>query len=120
MIRDSLLLSATTNKGNEMAKRVSTHGAGRDAMLEALRNREPFVTGGAFSATAPSHVSTLDSGRLSGEDFDRFREDAPTIDYIVWSYATPIAWVTRAGTVYRVKQRFSLTTTKHQGMLYTL
>jgi hypothetical protein len=85
---------------------------------EAIGRREPFNTYGALCAT-DHKVGPWDSGRLSGEDLDRFRADMPHITYVVWSYATPIAWVA-GDEVYRVKQKFSVTTSQHQGKLYML
>lgn len=85
----------------------------------AIGNREPFNTHGALCATAHK-VGPWDSGRLSGADLDQFREDMAKIVYVVWSYVTPIAWVTEDGTVYKVSQRFSVTTSQHQGKLYLL
>jgi hypothetical protein len=61
---------------------------------------------------------------LAGADLDAFRLDKNQMTYVVYSYATPIAWVTRSADgsahVHRVEQRFSRTTSKHQGMLYMM
>ena len=38
-----------------------------------------------------------------------------TAVYVVWSYQTPIAWVDADGTVTVPDQRYSVTTTQHQG-----
>lgn len=86
---------------------------------EAIGRREPFQTYGALCAT-DHKVGPWDSGRLSGVDLDKFREDMAGIVYVVWSYATPIAWVHEDGSVYRVKQKFSVTTSQHQGKTYLL
>lgn len=40
--------------------------------------------------------------------------------YVVWSYATPIAWIDNVGRAHRVPEKFSVSTSKHQGKLYTL
>lgn len=101
--------------------RATTYGAGRTRLEGALMDREPFTTGGALRGdTYPNGTSTWESGRLSGEDLDTFKQDASTITYIVFSYATPIAWVTRSGKVHHVAQRFSPTTSKHQGAIGAL
>jgi hypothetical protein len=110
-----------TTTGEKMPKRVATYGQGRLGLRDALVNREPFVTSGALSATVEEHGSGWNSGRLTGDDLDRWKSDSKTGSlYVVWSYATPIAWVRSDGEVYRVSQRFSPTTSKHQGMLYML
>lgn len=88
----------------------------------AIRDREDFRTSGALMGESTS-VGRYDSGRLSGADYDQFVLDAPFIDYVVWSYSTPIAWHytdlsgTRTGW-HVVAQKFSSTTTKHQSNLY--
>ena len=96
------------------------------ATAEAIGRHETFETYGALRGErrdANPHrdrFSVWDSGRLSGNDLDRFREDLAGIVYIVFSYATPIAWVNEDGSVHKVGQRFSVTTSKHQGKLYML
>lgn len=98
-------------------KRLTTRGY---ATAEAIRHREPFTTSGALKGCyAATGMRLWQSGALSGEDLDRFKEDAPAIDYVVISYATPIAWHTLDGW-YKVAQRFSVTTSRHQGLLYLL
>jgi hypothetical protein len=91
---------------------------------EAIGRHETFETYGALRGErrdpSVNRFSVWDSGRLSGNDLDRFREDLPGIVYIVFSYATPIAWVNEDGTVHRVGQKFSMTTSHHQGRLYLL
>jgi hypothetical protein len=87
------------------------------ATAEAIRDRKVFTTHGALQAIA---APVSNAGRLSGEDRERFHADCERIVYAVYSYATPIAWVRADGQIYRVKQRFSVTTSKHQGTLYLL
>ena len=86
----------------------------------AIGNRQDVTTYGALAARNVSGLGPWDSGRLSGVDYEQFRKDAPNIVYVVTSYATPIAWVTRDGSVHKVAQKFSVTTSKHQGKLYLL
>lgn len=97
--------------------KAGTYGAGRKHLNRALRNLIPFKTSGSLAGHAEWH----DSGRLTGEDLERFNRDCLTgFSYIVTSYFTPIAWVTNTGEVYRVCQKFSVTTSKHQGTLWQL
>lgn len=89
------------------------------AVAEAIRDREEFDTYGALRARK---VASGSYGQLSGADLERFLSDFLSdagIEYIVYSYSTPIAWVSN-GTPYRVKARFSVTTSKHQSKLYLL
>ena len=80
--------------------------ANRDCGALVAR-REPF-TGSNLTGGSRGTVGSF--GRLPGEWRDRFREDQP--DYVVWSYATPIAWHGRRGwTIPPV--RYSQTTGRH-------
>lgn len=96
--------------------RATTRGRGRAFLLTAIDTRQPFRTGGALRGDDRSTcTSSVQSGRLDGDDYIRFIQDSPEITYWVTSYNTPIYWVTTDGTAYRVKQKFSATTSKHQG-----
>lgn len=86
----------------------------------AIGRRENVQTYGALSAENANGLGPWDSGRLAGPDLDQFRADRADICYVVRSYVTPIAWVTRAGRVHKVAQKFSSTTSQHQSKLYLL
>ena len=97
--------------------KAGTYGPGRKLLSYALSNLIPFKTSGSLAG----HAEWYNPGRLTGEDLERFNRDYCTgFSYIVTSYATPIAWVTNTGEVYRVGQKFSVTTSKHQGTLWQL
>ena len=72
-----------------------------------------------FKASALSGVNVNASGlqgaygRLDPEEFARFKEVETQVDYVVYSYGTPIAWHSM-GEWYVVEQKFSVTTSKHQ------
>lgn len=88
---------------------------------EAIRDRVSFTTSGALrgEAIAPPGLHSWDSGYLSGADLDRFRDDKHLITYVVFSYRTPIAWYMGSmGEWHIVQQKFSPTTSRHQGNLY--
>lgn len=53
------------------------------------------------------------TGRLDPEEEARLAKDMGSLDYMVYSYNTPIAWRTAEGW-YVVEQKFSVTTSKHQ------
>lgn len=89
-------------------------------VAERIRDRKEFQTYGALRASKEIGLSSWDSGWLTGDDLEKFHDDKLNIRYVVWSYNTPIAWVTSDGVPYRVGQKFSLTTSKHQGKLYLL
>lgn len=70
---------------------------------------------------ANKHYLYYGDARLNDAEESRLVADlAIGIVYVVFSYDTPIAWVRSDGTEYRVSQKFSQTTSKHQGRLYTL
>jgi hypothetical protein len=56
------------------------------------------------------------AGRLSGADLERFYQDVKGLTYAVYSYGTPIYWVSN-GEPYQVEQKFSVTTSKHQSLV---
>lgn len=86
----------------------------------AIRDRVDFTTGGGLSGNStPTGMGSFDFGRLAGKDKERFLEDWRAITYVVWSYKTPIAWFT-GKEWYVVKQRFSVTTSRHQGRLFAV
>jgi hypothetical protein len=87
-------------------------------VAEAFQRREDVKTHGALSAANVAGLTSWDAGQLAGDDLARFRADCQRIRYVVQSYATPIAWETDDGLVHIVKQRFSMTTSHHQGRLY--
>jgi hypothetical protein len=57
-------------------------------------------------------------GQLDGEDLDQLRHDLEThkILYVVYSYATPIAWGPVGSPLYVPDAHYSATTTKHQNI----
>jgi hypothetical protein len=107
--------------------RLTTRGI---ATAQAIGNRQPFTTSGSLCAKTYGQVNPVtsiregagpwDCGRLSESERDAWNADMSQIVYVVYSYATPIAWVTADGSVHRVAQKFSVTTSKHQGNLYLL
>ena len=72
-----------------------------------VARREPF-TGSNLTAGPRGTVGSF--GRLPHYWRDRFCEDQP--DYVVWSYATPIAWHGRQGWIVP-PLKYSQTTSRH-------
>ncbi len=87
-----------------------------DRIGAAINRRSTFTTHGALRG-GPTYGVALtgwDLGRLPLEYQDSIKGN-PAVDYVVWSYATPIAWhneVTGEWTIPPVK--YSQTTTQHQ------
>jgi hypothetical protein len=103
----------TDERTDTMAK-LRTKADFRTAL--AIHDREPFETHGALRGIAGKG----DTGRLDKAEFDAFHRDYADIDYSVYSYETPIAWHTRDNRWHKVAQRFSVTTSMHQGNLYLI
>lgn len=97
--------------------KAAIRGAGYSELRRALRERLPFKTGGALYGTDTAIYTT---GQLNHTELSRFERDRDRMVFVVYSYATPIAWVLDDGTVYKVQQRFSVTTSRHQSFLYLL
>jgi hypothetical protein len=67
-----------------------------------------------FKASALSgNLDYSGTGRLNDEEMAILGKAMGTLDYLVYSYGTPIAWHTAEGW-YVVEQKFSVTTSKHQ------
>lgn len=100
------------------------------ATAEAIRDRESFDTSGSMRGRVVDAMSRWDYGPHNSSDGldqtnrDQFQIDCDYIDYMVWSYAAPIAWhwTNEAGESgwHVVNQKWSRTTTKHQGNLYLI
>lgn len=107
------------DRKDQVVKTLTTRGF---AAAEAIRDRVPFKTHGALKAEqvpGGMHLGNM-AGRLAGDDLERFNMDHGRMTYVVYSYATPIAWHALDTGWYRVEQKFSVTTSKHQGKLYLI
>jgi len=93
--------------------------ATRHTIPSLIEKREPF-SNTSGTVVAVKNPKTFPVGQLNEDEKSRLRIDAREngIAYIVFSYGTPIAWETKNGHVYKVQQRFTQTTSKHQGLLY--
>jgi|SRR6478735_11167946 len=108
-----------------MTVRAAIHGKGREALVKALTEHEPFTTSGALKGERweRDSVTNWDLGRLTDHPAwaNAFMIDhLAGINYVVWSYGTPIAWVRKDGAVVKPDVTYSVTTSKHQGFLYHL
>jgi hypothetical protein len=64
----------------------------------------------------PLNAVLSDPGRLKGESLARWLQDAQNVVYVVWSYRTPVWWVTWDGTVYAAVDVGGQTTAKHRNL----
>lgn len=107
-------------------KYAAKHGS-RESMtntVDAIRTLTPFKTSGALSGNGWNNYGTF--GRLNEVYREAYQRDQKigVIDYVVFSYSTPILWHVTAtsgpnkgkGKWHFVDQRFSSTTASHQSM----
>ena len=80
------------------------------------RDAEHYITTRQeFKASAlMGTFAHIGAGRLQGKELATYEADRVGIDFIVYSYGTPIAWHTLNFGWYVVEQKFSVTTSKHQ------
>jgi hypothetical protein len=84
----------------------------RDA-IHYIETRQEFKASALSGVNANTEGLQGAYGRLNPEEFARFKAVETRVDYVVYSYGTPIAWHTAEGW-YVVEQKFSVTTSKHQ------
>ena len=98
-------------------KRVATHGRNGNGAARCIDARIPFTTAGALRG------NFWRAGNPLGQLPDQYRAEFSAAVkahglrlFVVYSYSTPIAWITPDGTVTRPEVRYSVTTSRHQGM----
>jgi len=80
--------------------------------VEAIQNRTNFIA----SSLSGWEGRSSTYGQLSQDEIEQYESVKDSIDFVVLSYRTPIAWHSSAGW-YMVKQKFSTTTSRHQGII---
>ena len=100
--------------------RAAIRGNGQAKLKEALRTRQSFNTYGALEGRTRKEDECRSVGELNADERARHYADLKDMSYVVYSYDTPIAWVLKNGTVHKVNQKFSRTTSRHQGKLYLM
>lgn len=113
-----------------MTNRCTTYGQGAANLGDAIRHCRTFRTGGALSGLRGATSLTPSTGSLDPETRARLLADIDAADnkasaeghpngywYIVYSYATPIAWATSATDWRLVGAKFSPTTSRHQALV---
>ncbi len=83
----------------------------RDRVADHIRRHEPFRYSGLALTAITGKGGT---GRMEDDDLTRYRAD--DVAYTVYSYATPIAWVTNTGQVRISRATYSVTTRQHIGI----
>ena len=97
-----------------MTIRTTTRNA--SAIARAIRQGEDFTTSGALRGESrPAFIGT---GRMSDAEAKQLRlvDSLMGIDYVVYSYGTPIAY--RASGEWAIPDaKYSVTTSKHQSTI---
>lgn len=86
-----------------------------------IRDHAEFVNS-SKTLRGECNPTVISAGRLDDVESSRLRIDMEQngIEYVVISFDTPIAWVTKNGWTYKVSETFTQTTSNHQGLLYML
>ncbi len=94
-------------------------GARSSSFLEfvaPLTSLAPFVTSGTFRGVpGPGPRGIYSTGHLPSEY--RAAVTAETVDYVVYSYSTPIAWHDSVSGWSVPDVSYSVTTSRHQGKI---
>ena len=86
--------------------------------VRAVAAHMPFRAG-ALSGEQFYEGSSTNEGMMSGESYEQWRADcdAGHITYVVRSYYTPIAWCNIPGEWIVTTDKYSVTTSRHQGIV---
>ena len=98
-----------------MTIRSTTRNAA--TIARALKNDEDFTTSGALKGVAGPYG--IEFGRMAQDDINAMRTAREVgIDYVVYSYGTPIAYRTEDTGEWVVPDaKYSVTTSKHQSVV---
>lgn len=86
----------------------------QNAIVTAIGERSTFVVN-TMSGRQVGNMDTYSTSQMPAAERDRFLSDRP--QYVIWSYGTPIAWVTGDGRQVVSSTRYSVTTSNHQGIV---
>lgn len=99
-----------------MALKLTTRSSWMD-FRDALEAGQDFTTSGALSAKATPN-GAVRGGYTLGHLPREFHASVADADFIVYSYATPIAWRTQ-GQWHIPNVKYSATTSRHQSRIFT-
>ena len=88
-----------------------------DEIAKHLANREPFRTHGALAGDVPGAGVSSYLGRLPADWHRTLTARQHLVTYVVWSYATPIAWHDKEAGWIVPDEHYSVTTSRHQGIV---
>lgn len=88
--------------------------------MEPLRELEPFTTHGSLHGEPyPLGTGYVSTGELPDDWARLFVARSHIIDYVAFSYHTPIAWHDRETGWVCPEERYSVSTSKQQGRIFT-
>lgn len=98
-----------------MTEKLSTRKPG--PIAKKIWARESFRTNGALKGVA--RPEWIDFGMMCLEDFYTLHDDkrAYGIDYVIYSYTTPIAWLRGDGSWTMPEAGYSVTTKRHKATI---
>ena len=98
-----------------MTEKLSTRKPG--PIAKKLLARESFRTNGALKGVA--RPEWIDHGKMSVRDYGYLRSDRDFygIDYVIYSYSTPIAWLRGDGSWVMPEAGYSVTTKRHKATI---
>lgn len=98
-----------------MTEKLSTRKPG--PIAKKIWARESFRTNGALKGVAKPEW--VDFGQMSVKDYGYLRSDQDFygIDYVIYSYTTPIAWLRGDGSWFMPEAGYSVTTKRHKATI---
>lgn len=104
---------------NPVGERLYSYGKNRTdfyGLAERMKRHDEWHMGSMWAtrSTSKDHRPYGYYGQLPSEHYEKVKH----ADYVVWSYATPIAWETY-GIWHMPDKHYSQTTTTHQGKIRT-
>jgi hypothetical protein len=102
--------------------KLAMYGKGRSSWMDYRDTLNAFE---AFSGSPSFHGTPITlgegvyihMGRMPHDERDNFRAIGPDIDYVVYSYVTPIAWHVAGVGWFRTNAGHSNATKRHMGKL---
>lgn len=97
------------------------HRGTRETIPSFVYDLEEFANGSG-TLRAEKFPSSINTGKLTEQERTRLRIDNDTsgIQYVVYSYNSPILWVTYSGWVYKVKMELTQTSQSHMDLMAML
>jgi hypothetical protein len=85
-------------------------------LTDLIADHKPFKnSSGSLTARASTNAALYDTGRMDEAERAIYRSASPT--YVIYSYATPIAWHNADGSWYVTDRKYSATTGQHRSQV---